>query len=73
MKKIIGILSQVNMSVLLIAFFFLLYDLTLLKLDVFGNRTVGVFYIRELVSLVSAILTVKSFFKIENRYKEKEE
>ncbi|MED5073346.1 hypothetical protein P9857_04780 [Anoxybacillus geothermalis] len=73
MKKIIGILSQVNMSVLLIAFFFLLYDLTLLKLNVFGNRTVGVFYIRELVSLVFAILTVKSCFKIENRYKEKEE
>ncbi|MEB3750032.1 hypothetical protein [Geobacillus icigianus] len=72
MKKIIGIISQINMFVLLTAIFFLLYDLTLLKLNIFHNSTIGIFYIRELLSFVLALLTVKAFFKVENRYKEEE-
>jgi hypothetical protein len=72
MKKIIGIVSQINMFVLLTAIFFLLYDLTLLKLNIFNNSTIGIFYIRELISLVLALLTIKILFKVENRYKEEE-
>jgi|GEM_PF-1367680 len=72
MKKIIGIISQINMFVLLVAIFFLLYNLTLLKLNIFNSSTVGVFYTRELISLLLALLTIKIFFKIENRYKEEE-
>ncbi|MBY6269335.1 MULTISPECIES: hypothetical protein [Anoxybacillaceae] len=72
MKKIIGIVSQINMFVLLTAIFFLLYDLALLKLNIFNNSTIGIFYIRELISFVLALLTIKVFFKVENRYKEEE-
>jgi uncharacterized membrane-anchored protein YitT (DUF2179 family) len=70
MKKIIGIVSQINMFVLITAIFFLLYDLALLKLNIFNNSSIGLFYMRELISLVLSFLTTKVFFKVENRYKE---
>ncbi|TVZ81275.1 hypothetical protein FB379_11774 [Aeribacillus composti] len=72
MKKIIGIVSQLNMFILITAVFFLLYDVTLLKLNILSDRTIGFFYTRELVALLLSTLTVKLFFKVENRYKEDE-
>lgn len=70
MKKVIGIVSQINMLILITAIFFLLYDVTLLKLNALGNKTIGAFYMRELIALLLSMVTVKLFFRIENRYKE---
>ncbi|MCL9971556.1 hypothetical protein MX569_13415 [Anoxybacillus kestanbolensis] len=72
MKKIIGIASQINMFVLIVSVFFLLYDITLLKLNVLDDRTISFFYTRELIAFLLSLLTVKLFFKIENRYKDEE-
>lgn len=72
MKKIIGIASQINTFVLIVSVFFLLYDMTILKLNVLDNRTISFFYTRELIAFLLSLLTVKLFFKIENRYKDEE-
>jgi hypothetical protein len=70
MRKIIGLVSQVNMFVLLAAAFFLLYDLALFQLHILKDSTIGFFYTREILSLLLAVLTIKFFCKVENRYKQ---
>ncbi|KYD19382.1 MAG: hypothetical protein C6P37_04015 [Caldibacillus debilis] len=70
MRKIIGLVSQVNMFVLLAAAFFLLYDLALFQLQILKDSTIGFFYTREILSLLLAVLTIKFFCKVENRYKQ---
>jgi hypothetical protein len=69
-KKIIGKVSQINMYILILSVLFVVFNFTLMSL--FPHQTMGPFYLREFLSLAFASLSLKLFFKVENRYKEEE-
>jgi hypothetical protein len=70
MKKLLGLVTQINMYILLLALLFSLYNLILLKFELFSESYIGLFYIREVSAILISIVTIKLFFKVENRYKE---
>lgn len=72
MKKVIGKITQLNLYVLLLALFFSLYNLLLVKFNILEQQVTGFFYTRELLSIIFSALTIKLFFKVEDRYKEEE-
>lgn len=65
MKQLIGKVSQINMFVLVLCVLFVLFDLMLFKL----SGAIGPFYIREVIALILSLITIKMFFRFDNRYK----
>lgn len=70
MRKFIGLLSQINLFVLIFFLTFGVIDLFLLKTHIINNNvTLGIFYIRDLCSIFLAFIFMLFFVRIENRYK----
>ncbi|ART74882.1 hypothetical protein B4U37_01940 [Sutcliffiella horikoshii] len=70
MKKTIGKLTHFNMYILIISFLFVVFNLTLM--NIIPTVTFGSFYAREIIALLFSFISLKLFFKVENRYAEED-
>jgi hypothetical protein len=70
MKKTIGKITHFNMYILITSVLFVIFNLSLM--NIITTVTFGSFYLREIIALVLAFISLKLFFKVENRYEEED-